>query len=270
MNASTRSPSAAVAFGSAVFSLTGLVAWRACCKGDDAEDGSDLRYPHLLHKDGDIEGMARFFDSLSNAGSFLGLDIGGSLAKMVVFQPDSLGCEGEQDTREASGADAASDAVDQRSSLRRMLRYMKRDATYGRTGRQDCGMRFHSRALRGYFHFIKCAPLLQVASLLMDSLQSSVVIDSSPCSFRSQRMGGAIELATRNKLHHGLVRVCATGGGAIKVCLGGISDCRVHDDALFTSLSRRSYVFSFLRSMVHWCARSLASSWIMWMRWTRW
>ena len=70
---------------------------------------------------------------LINNGLVVGLDIGGTLAKIALFEPDSHSSE----------------------FVSRVVELLEDDATYGRTGKRDVHLSFYVPTLQGRFHLIR-------------------------------------------------------------------------------------------------------------------
>jgi type II pantothenate kinase len=129
------------------------------------------------------QGRRKLLTKLLDMGNFFGIDIGGSLTKLVFFQPD--------------------DALVQKMLLKSPdnIRLMKFEAikglgnfilsstVYGQTGIRDDMLSFHISELGGTFHFIR---------------------------FETRRISGALKLAKKHGLHTNMSRIHATGGGAIR------------------------------------------------------
>ena len=82
-----------------------------------------LSYSHIgVHTD---------FSFKNDVGSVVGLDIGGTLTKLSLFEPD-----------------------DAPPALHDALRYLKASTTYGTSGRRDVHLSFYSAKLKGRFHFV--------------------------------------------------------------------------------------------------------------------
>lgn len=152
-------------------------------------------------------------------GDYFGMDIGGTLTKIVFFSPDSeeLGSAPDDDDGGMGGggggggggglrgrpgggggdgcdgsapAEARDVEARRRASLAAVAAFLARSRTYGATGVRDDVLAFHSAPLRGTFHFIRCETrALPAAMALVEG-------------------GGS--------WHREIKEMCATGGGAQK------------------------------------------------------
>ncbi|XP_034657066.1 pantothenate kinase 3 isoform X1 [Drosophila subobscura] len=108
---------------------------------------------------------------------WFGMDIGGTLTKLVYFEPKDITPD-EQD-REAG-------------ILRNIRRYLTRNSAYGKTGHRDTHLQMDNveiRKRRGSLHFIR---------------------------FQTTDMGNFLSLAKQKGMAELVTTVCATGGGAFK------------------------------------------------------
>ena len=148
-----------------------------------------------------------------DVGNFMGADIGGTLTKIVYFEPFD---EPQDDpaappspTAAAAAAAAASsnsalfdeelteederEAREQRAVYRAAAtgfkRFITSQTSYGETGRRDDALAIRVESLGGTLHFIQ---------------------------FETARMDGAVRLLVENDLHMAIYRLACTGGGAIK------------------------------------------------------
>eukprot|EP00937_MAST-01D_sp_MAST-1D-sp2_P005644 g5644.t1 len=118
-----------------------------------------------------------------DVGNCLGMDIGGTLTKVVFFDA----CD--TDTG-ASGAGAGPPAVEEDDfdhAASELKRFICGQARYGQTGTRDQSLSIHSTTLGGTLHFIQ---------------------------FETGRMDGAVRLMVEHGLHRGIFRLSCTGGGA--------------------------------------------------------
>ncbi|BFF98696.1 pantothenate kinase 3 [Drosophila madeirensis] len=108
---------------------------------------------------------------------WFGMDIGGTLTKLVYFEPKDITPD-EQD-REAG-------------ILRNIRRYLTKNSAYGKTGHRDTHLQMDNveiRKRRGSLHFIR---------------------------FQTTDMGNFLSLAKQKGMAELVTTVCATGGGAFK------------------------------------------------------
>ena len=80
-----------------------------------------------------IKRVRSYSGSLGDVGAALGLDIGGSLAKLVIFEPEETSNEG----------------------LKSLTSFIRKNDKYGETGQRFRDLSFKSTALGGHFHFIQ-------------------------------------------------------------------------------------------------------------------
>lgn len=114
---------------------------------------------------------------LARAMPWFGMDIGGTLTKLVYFEPKDI-TPHEQD-QEAE-------------ILRNIRRYLTRNSAYGKTGHRDTHLQMDNvdiRKRRGSLHFIR---------------------------FQTADMGNFLSLAKQKGMAELVTTVCATGGGAFK------------------------------------------------------
>ena len=133
-------------------------------------------------------GQRRLLATILDGGVF-GVDIGGSLAKILFFEPDE-GLVSKLLRRPPPSSAHHTQWRAMLSSVRALGAFIHSATRYGATGVRDAHLSFHMAALGGAFHFIR---------------------------FETRRMDGALRLAARHGLTAGMRTVCATGGGAIKV-----------------------------------------------------
>ena len=115
--------------------------------------------------------------TLISAMPWFGMDIGGTLTKLVYFEPKDVTAS-EQDTEV--------------EALKTIRKYLVSNTAYGDTGIRDQHLALHQQKLggrKGTFHFIR---------------------------FPTAEMEEFVQLARDKKLHHISTQVCATGGGAYK------------------------------------------------------
>jgi hypothetical protein len=126
---------------------------------------------------------------LLDIGGFFGIDIGGSLTKLVFFMPDDdvvsrlLGQVPEKQRKPWHQRFAA---------VTEVSKFILSRIVYGKTGVRDARLSFHLPDLGGTFHFIR---------------------------FETKRMIGALQLAKLHGLNSGMHTMSATGGGAIRVSM---------------------------------------------------
>ncbi|XP_055704917.1 pantothenate kinase 3 isoform X1 [Phlebotomus papatasi] len=108
---------------------------------------------------------------------WFGMDIGGTLTKLVYFEPK----------------DITPDELDQEAEiLRNIRRYLTKHSAYGKTGHRDAHLQMDNveiRGRRGSLHFIR---------------------------FPTSEMGNFLTLAKAKGMAQLVTTVCATGGGAFK------------------------------------------------------
>ncbi|XP_073840813.1 pantothenate kinase 3 fbl isoform X1 [Musca autumnalis] len=108
---------------------------------------------------------------------WFGMDIGGTLTKLVYFEPKDI-TPGEQD--------------EEAESLRSIRRYLTKNSAYGKTGHRDAHLQMDNveiRKRKGSLHFIR---------------------------FQTTDMGNFLSLAKQKGMAELVTTVCATGGGAFK------------------------------------------------------
>ncbi|KAG7395019.1 hypothetical protein PHYBOEH_004384 [Phytophthora boehmeriae] len=113
----------------------------------------------------------------SDLGNCFGLDIGGTLAKIVYFERH--GNDNRKRPRSASHDVAAGE----------MNKFLRENHSFGSTGVQDVRLRIHSKALNGVLHFVR---------------------------FESSKTRDAIEFIANNGINQSLRILPCTGGGAHK------------------------------------------------------
>ena len=140
-------------------------------------------------------GRSQLLLKLLDVGGFFGVDIGGTLSKIVFFLPDKeLAARmlrklwPQRDKQAVWAAKLA--------SVHQLAGFILSRDRYGATGVRDAHLSFHMPELGGSFHFIH---------------------------FETRRMEGALRLASRHGLAAGMHTICATGGGAQKV--GSVGQC---------------------------------------------
>jgi|EP00945_MAST-04E_sp_MAST-4E-sp1_P008450 type II pantothenate kinase len=92
------------------------------------QDGDEYEFPLKP-----IKRVRSYSGSLGDVGAALGLDIGGSLAKLVIFEPEQTSNQG----------------------LKNLTSFIRKNDKYGETGQRCNDLSFKSTALGGYFHFIQ-------------------------------------------------------------------------------------------------------------------
>ncbi|XP_066598696.1 pantothenate kinase 3 isoform X2 [Prorops nasuta] len=108
---------------------------------------------------------------------WFGMDIGGTLSKLVYFEPKDI-------TRDEADAEV--------EILKNIRRYLTKNSAYGKTGHRDTHLQMDNvciRGRRGTLHFIR---------------------------FPTSEMGNFLALAKLKGMASLLTTVCATGGGAYK------------------------------------------------------
>lgn len=112
-----------------------------------------------------------------NTMPWFGMDIGGTLSKLVYFEPKDI-------TRDEAAAEV--------ETLRNIRRYLTKNSAYGKTGHRDTHLQMDNVCIRGRWgtlHFIR---------------------------FPTNEMGNFLALARSKGLANLVTTVCATGGGAYK------------------------------------------------------
>jgi hypothetical protein len=134
-------------------------------------------------------GRRKLLHKLLDLGGFFGVDIGGTLAKVVFFLPDK-----ELVTRMlVSLAPHRSRQAEWHAklhSVHQLAGFILSNDRYGATGVRDVELAIDLPSLGGSFHFIR---------------------------FETRRMEGALRLAAKHGLGAGMHKICTTGGGAHKV-----------------------------------------------------
>ncbi|KAF4315869.1 hypothetical protein BBO99_00007248 [Phytophthora kernoviae] len=115
----------------------------------------------------------------SDLGTCFGLDIGGTLAKIVYFERHENANDNRKRPRSASHDVAAGE----------MNKFLRENHSFGSTGVQDVRLRIHSKTLNGVFHFVR---------------------------FESSKTRDAIEFIANNGINQSLRILPCTGGGAHK------------------------------------------------------
>ncbi|XP_016909828.1 pantothenate kinase 3 isoform X1 [Apis cerana] len=108
---------------------------------------------------------------------WFGMDIGGTLSKLVYFEPKDT-------TRDEADAEL--------ETLKNIRRYLTKNSAYGKTGHRDTHLQMDNvciRGRRGTLHFIR---------------------------FPTSEMGNFLALARSKGMANLVTTVCATGGGAYK------------------------------------------------------
>lgn len=107
---------------------------------------------------------------------WFGMDIGGTLTKLVYFEPCDLDTANEEEAE----------------ALTTIRKYLTRNITYGQTGIRDAFLEMQKQTIggrSGSLHFIR---------------------------FPTSEMNSFIELAKAKNFPHLAKSICATGGGAYK------------------------------------------------------
>jgi hypothetical protein len=134
-------------------------------------------------------GRKRLLLKLLDVGGFFGMDIGGTLCKLMFFLPEkelALGMLRTVWTQQNTRAQCEAKL----KSVHALAGFILSRDRYGKTGVRDTHLSFSLPGMGGEFHFIR---------------------------FETRRMEGALKLASRNGLAEGMHNICATGGGALKV-----------------------------------------------------
>ena len=132
-------------------------------------------------------GRRAILQKLLNIGNFFGIDIGGSLTKLVFFMPD------ETLVRRLLSRlppDQVAQSQARFAAISEVAKFILSQVSYGKTGVRDVHLSFEMPDLGGTFHFLR---------------------------FETRRMLGALKLAKRHGLNNNMHSMCATGGGAIRV-----------------------------------------------------
>lgn len=112
-----------------------------------------------------------------NSMPWFGMDIGGTLSKLVYFEPKDI-------TRDEADAEV--------EALKNIRRYLTKNSAYGKTGHRDAHLQMDNVVIRerkGTLHFIR---------------------------FPTSEMGNFLALAKSKGMANLVTIVCATGGGAYK------------------------------------------------------
>lgn len=129
----------------------------------------------------------------SDVGQCFGLDIGGTLAKIVFFEKREQSAAPASHTNTAPPSTMETRKRPRASSLEvaagEMTKFIVENELFGTSGVQDVRLRVHSKALKGIFHFIR---------------------------FESSHTREAIEFVAAQGLNQSLRSVPCTGGGAHK------------------------------------------------------
>ena len=142
------------------------------------------------------QGQRKLLSKVLDVGGFFGLDIGGTLSKLVFFLPDRdlatrmLQRASLTQRTGGPGKPALAEWAAKLTSIHLIGSFILANERYGATGVRDAHLSFHMEELGGSFHFIR---------------------------FETRRMEGALGLARQHGLHAGMHRICSTGGGAYKV-----------------------------------------------------
>lgn len=131
-------------------------------------------------------GRNKLLSRLANTGAFFGVDIGGTLVKLMFFEPDA---EVVDRVMSHTPVGTQADFADRMGGVRALAAFLLARTQYGGTGVRDDELAFHLSELGGTFHFIR---------------------------FETRRLTGALKLARRHGLHSDMATVCATGGGALR------------------------------------------------------
>ena len=133
------------------------------------------------------QGRRKLLSKLLDIGGFFGVDIGGSLTKLVFFLPDEDVVARMIRRAATDPAQPAASWQSKMASVRLLADFMLSRTHYGATGVRDAELSFSLPEMGGSFHFIR---------------------------FETRRIAGALGLARAHGLNAGMRTVCATGGGA--------------------------------------------------------
>ncbi|CAM9698218.1 unnamed protein product, partial [Phaeothamnion confervicola] len=132
-------------------------------------------------------------------GAVLGMDIGGTLAKLVYFEkkaapalphkPPNDPMERKVALKRSQSLGNLSDTKETAEALREFYTFMSAAESYGTTGVRDEHLTYYSHALGGQLHFFR---------------------------FETRHMDHAIELISKTTIHHSIRALGCTGGGAFK------------------------------------------------------
>lgn len=134
-------------------------------------------------------GQRRLVSRLLDVGGFFGVDIGGTLTKLVFFAPDK-DLIGRILKRVSPAHAAEAEWHTKLASIQQLEHFILSRTIYGGTGVRDARLSFHMAELGGSFHFIR---------------------------FETRRMDGAMQMAAKSRLNAGMHTMFATGGGSMKV-----------------------------------------------------
>ena len=159
---------------------------------------------------------------LMDLGGFFGVDIGGTLAKVVFFLPDKE-LATRMLVRLASQRSRQAEWHAKLRSVHQLAGFILSNDRYGATGVRDGDLAIDLPELGGSFHFIR---------------------------FETRRMQGALRLAAKHGLGAGMHRICTTGGGAHKVrarvCVG-LRRQALRATGRALSIARPTFTLSFSR-----------------------
>lgn len=134
-------------------------------------------------------GNASLLHKLLDLGGFFGVDIGGTLAKVVFFLPDKE-LVTRMLVRLAPQRSRQAEWHAKLHSVHQLAGFILSNDRYGATGVRDVELALDLPDLGGSLHFIR---------------------------FETRRMEGALRLAAKHGLGAGMHKICTTGGGAHKV-----------------------------------------------------
>lgn len=142
------------------------------------------------------KGRGKLLLKLLDLGGFFGVDIGGTLSKIVFFLPDKELATDMLRRVARTNRSRLEEWYTKLGSVHQLAGFILSNDRYGATGVRDVELSFDMPDLGGSFHFIR---------------------------FETRRMEGALKLARKHGLSKGMHTICATGGGAQKV--GGVTGC---------------------------------------------
>ncbi|KZC14980.1 Pantothenate kinase 2, mitochondrial [Dufourea novaeangliae] len=144
---------------------------------------------------------------------WFGMDIGGTLSKLVYFEPKDI-------TRDEADAEV--------ETLKNIRRYLVKNSAYGKTGHRDTHLQMDNvciRGRRGTLHFIR---------------------------FPTSEMGNFLALARSKGMANLVTTVCATGGGAYKF-EKNFKQARLHYFIIFFNMNLAKFdeLDSLIRGMLY-------------------
>ncbi|RYY36855.1 hypothetical protein EON62_01475 [archaeon] len=194
------------------------------------------------------KGRRKMLSNLLDVGGFFGIDMGGSLTKVVVFLPDDELADRTLELARKRGI-PTSDWEAKLARIHSVANFFMSRTTYGMTGVRDAHLSFHMRELGGAFHFIRYASALRARSAASTHIRCHACgsqctpLPAPPhCRFETRRMEGAMRLVQQHRIHETMKTICTTGGGSVRVCVAsgsrvlaraGTGSARIHPPITF-------------------------------------